>query len=187
MYRCFKRVVGVGTGNYVYFWKSKGLSDESITPPPTSDYSLNPQLSYFGSKIRVTFRVCCLKQDKLTYTNWKTVNIYILYELTDSRCNRNDPTLKNSLFGADKLTKNAYIEKNGSSSYRIGFDTRGSFSFPGGRFGSNIIVFGVDMSSSVHLDNKKKDILILEKCLTQALEHALTSEKMYSIDFTKVD
>ena len=27
--------------------------------------------------------------------------------------------------------------------------------------GKNVIIFGVDMSSSVHIDNKKKDILIL--------------------------
>ena len=32
MYRYFKRVVGVGTRNYIYFWKSEGLSDENITP-----------------------------------------------------------------------------------------------------------------------------------------------------------
>ena len=35
--------------------------------------------------------------------------------------------------------------------------------FPGGGFGQNVIIFGVDMSSSVHVDNKKKDILILGK------------------------
>ena len=37
----------------------------------------------------------------------------------------------------------------------------GIFSFPAGGFGKNAIVFGADMSSSVHFDNKKKDILIL--------------------------
>ena len=40
------------------------------------------------------------------------------------------------------------------------------------------------MSSSVHVDNKKKDILILGKGPTQGLEHTLTAEKMYSINFT---
>ena len=40
------------------------------------------------------------------------------------------------------------------------------------------------MSSSVHVDNKKKDILILGKGPTQGFEHALTAEKMYSINFT---
>ena len=40
------------------------------------------------------------------------------------------------------------------------------------------------MSSSVHIDNKKKDILVLEKGPMQGLEHTLTAEKMYSINFT---
>ena len=40
------------------------------------------------------------------------------------------------------------------------------------------------MSSSVHIDNKKKEILILGKGPTQGLEHTLAAEKMYSINFT---
>ena len=52
MYRYIKRVVGFGSGNFVYFWKSKRLSDEKITAPTTADYSLSPQLSYLGSKTR---------------------------------------------------------------------------------------------------------------------------------------
>ena len=40
------------------------------------------------------------------------------------------------------------------------------------------------MSSSAHIDNKKKDILVLGKGPTQGLEHTVTAEKMYSIDFT---
>ena len=40
------------------------------------------------------------------------------------------------------------------------------------------------MSSSVHIDNKKKDILILGKGPTQGLEHTLNSDKIYSINFT---
>ena len=40
MYRYFKRVIGVGTGNYIYFWKSEGLSDEDITAPTMSDYKV---------------------------------------------------------------------------------------------------------------------------------------------------
>ena len=55
----------------------------------------------------------------------------------------------------------------------------------GDGFGQNIINFGVDMSSSVHLDNKKKDILILGKGPAQGLgEHSLAAEKMYSVNFT---
>ena len=43
----------------------------------------------------------------------------------------------------------------------------------------------MDINSSVHIDNKGKDILILGKGPTQGLgEHSLTAEKMYSINFT---
>ena len=41
------------------------------------------------------------------------------------------------------------------------------------------------MSSSAKIDNKKKDILILVKGPTQGLEHTLSTEKMYSINFTE--
>ena len=39
------------------------------------------------------------------------------------------------------------------------------------------------MSSSAHIEDKKKDILVLRKGPTQGLEHLLTSEKIYSINF----
>ena len=40
------------------------------------------------------------------------------------------------------------------------------------------------MNTSVHIDNKKKDILVLGRGTTQGLESTLTAEKMYSINFT---
>ena len=40
------------------------------------------------------------------------------------------------------------------------------------------------MSSSIHVDNKKKGILVLGRGLTQGLESTLTAEKLYSINFT---
>ena len=40
------------------------------------------------------------------------------------------------------------------------------------------------MSSSIHIDYKKKDILVLGRGPMQGLESTLTSEKMYSINFT---
>ena len=69
------------------------------------------------------------------------------------------------------------------SGYGIGFDRSSSFTFPRGRFGQNVLIFGADMSSSTHIDNKK-DILVLGKGPTQGLEHTLTAEKMYPINFT---
>ena len=96
----------------------------------------------------------------------------------------NDPTLNFCLFGAVTLTKNADIDKYGYSGYGIGFDRKSSFSFLGGGCGQNVIIFGAGMSFSAHIDNKKKYILILGKERTQGLQHTLTAEKMYTINFT---
>ena len=60
MNRYFKRISGVGSGNYIYFWKSKDLSDEKINSIIASNYSITPALSYYGSKTRVKFNGSCL-------------------------------------------------------------------------------------------------------------------------------
>ena len=169
---------------YISSWKSKGLSDETINPPATSDNSLTPLINYLGNKIRLEFRGSCLKQHKLQYTHGTIVSIYIVYELGASDSNDNDTTLKNCLFGAVTLTKNTDIDKYGYSGYGTGFDRRSSFSFPGGGFGQNLLVFRADMSSSAHIDNKKKYILALGKGPTQGSEHLLAGEKIYPINFT---
>ena len=49
------------------------------------------------------------------------------------------------------LTKNANIDKYKYSGYGIGFDRKRKFSV-GNEFGRNCIIFGVDISSSVHVD-----------------------------------
>ena len=182
LHRYFKTITNT---NYILSWKSKGLSAESIKPPTTSDNSLTPELSYYDYNIRVKFTGSCLKQPKITYTHKNVVNIYIVYKLVASTSHIDDPTFKNCLFGAVTLTKNADIDKYGYSGYGIGFDRKGSFSFPGGRYGQNVVIFGADMNSSPHIDNKGKDILILGISQTQGLgEHSLIAEKLYSTNFT---
>ena len=74
------------------------------------------------------------------------------------------------------LWQKTQILKNRYSGYGIGFDRRSAFSFPAGGFGQNLLIFGVDMSSSAHIDNKKKYILVIGKGPTQGLEHTLTAE-----------
>ena len=165
----------------VLSWQSNGISNESIKTPAASNNSLNPKLNYYGTKKRVQIIGSCLKQSNHIFTHKKIVNIYVVYELAASSSHTSDPTIKNCLFGAVTLTKNANIEKYKYSGYWIGFDRRSSFSFPGGGFGQNVLIFGVDMSSSIHTDNKKKDILALGRGPTQGLQSTLTAEKMYSI------
>ena len=128
----------IANTKYISEWKSKGLSDESIKPPPTSDNSLTPLIDYYGYNIRVKFNGSILRQPKVSYTHEKTVNIYIVYELAGSSSHSDDVTLKNCLFGAVTLTKNADINKYGYSGYGVGFGRKSSFSFPGGGFGQNV-------------------------------------------------
>ena len=81
------------------------------------------------------------------------------------------------------MTKNADIAKYEASGYGIGFDRKEIF-IPGITLGRNVIIFGVDMSSSTTIDNRKKDILILGRGPTQGLQHTLVADKIYSISFT---
>ena len=162
-------IVGVGSGNYIYFWKSKGLSDEI----------------YDGVKTRVEFNGSCLKQDKATYNNGTIVNIYIVYEISKNYNIRSYPTLENCLFGAFSLTKHADIDQYKYSRYGIEFDRKREFSFGNG-LGRNYIILGADMSSSVHANNKTKNILVLDKDFVQGLDNTtIYAEKLYSIDFTE--
>ena len=149
----------IANTKYISSWKSKGLSDETITSYATSDNSLTPLIDHYGSKVRLKFNKDCLKQpNRITYDYGDKVNVYIVYELAAFSSSISNPTLKNCLFGAVTLTKNIDIEKYGYSGFGIGFDKRSSFTFLGAGFGQNVLIFGVDVSSSAHIDNKKKDI-----------------------------
>ena len=84
------------------------------------------------------------------------INIYISYRLNP--CLRNLSTyfiLNNYLFGSVKLTKNTDPDKYKYSSYGIGFESRSEFLFTDGKIGENVVIFGADMTSSAHIDNKK--------------------------------
>ena len=107
MYRHFKVIANT---KYISEWKSKRLSSESIKPPSTSDNSLSPLIHYLVNKMKLKFNGGCLKQHKLIYTHGTIVNIHIVYELGASNSFNDDPTLKNSSFGAVTLTKNDDID-----------------------------------------------------------------------------
>ena len=82
-----------------------------------------------------------------------------------------------------KLTKNADLDKYKYSGYSLGFDSHSQFSLPDGTYGKNAIIFGADMTSSVHVDNNGKDILILGEGSTQGLnDTVLTAEATYPIN-----
>ena len=95
--------------------------------------------------------------------------------------------LLNSLFGTVKLTKNDDLDEYFYFGYVIEFDPRGTFSLPAeSGFGKNVIIFGVDDSSSVNADHRKIYILILGKGPANGLaDTTLTAEAEYSINLSK--
>ena len=68
----------------------------------------------------------------------------------------------------------------------MGFNSRSEFSFADGSIEKNVIIFGIDMSSCVHVDNTNKNISILSEGATQRLDDTtLTAEAKFSINFTQ--
>ena len=65
-------------------------------------------------------------------------------------------TLRDILFEIVKFTKNADPDKYSYSGYCISFNACGTFSLLNWSFGKKVLIFGADMSSSVHIDNKKR-------------------------------
>ena len=142
---------------------------------------------WYNYKIKLKFEGSCLKQeDKAAFTSKKVLNVFIVDELDAwPRDLNTDFTLGGCLFGGVKLTENADPDKYSYSGYGIGFNTRGQYSLPDSSIGKNVVIFGVDMSSSVHIDIKGKYILIPGKGPTQRLNHTLAPETQYSINFTR--
>ena len=93
MRKYFKLNSVVNVVDHVLSWQSKGISNESIKPPTTSNYGVNPKLTYCGTKTRIQFIRSCLKQPSFTFTHKIVVNIYV-YELRTSSSHINNPTIK---------------------------------------------------------------------------------------------
>ena len=70
-YRYFK-TVSINDSD-ILSWKSKGLSDESIKHPSSSNKTLNPSVDYLDTKARVKFNGDCLKKDKISFDHGKVI------------------------------------------------------------------------------------------------------------------
>ena len=126
----------------------------------------------------------CLKEKSFYSSKY---NNFFINELdTWSRDLNSDFILKDCLFGGVKLSQSAYPDKYIYTCYSIRFDLRSKFSLSGSSMGKNDSIFGVDMSSSVHIDNKKKYSLIFSKGPTEGLgDSTLTEEAQHSINYSK--
>ena len=132
-----------GLTNIISEWESEGLSNEKFWPPYTANKILSLKLQWSKYRLRSRFGRNCIKQeDTVPVTPNSIVNLFIVYELDGTRDLDIYLTLKNCLFGAVKLTKNADPDKYKYSSYSIGFDSRGEFSLPDNSLGKMLLLLG---------------------------------------------
>ena len=126
--------------------------------------------------------------------NKNVVNIYIVYKLDPLASTRDKSfTIQNALFGAMQITKNATDnDKNNYKGYGICFDERSEFGHTiteGGHAHTtetrNVLIFGADMSSSVHTTNRANHICLMGTGLTQGTNDAtIYAEKNFYRNFT---
>ena len=118
----------------------------------------------------------------------KIVNIYIVYNLDAwPRNPTNNFKFKNCLFGATNVVKNSDKEKYVYRGYGITFDSGSSWSFDD-EFARNVVIFGVDNSSSSHSDKRKNNFLILGEGPTYGINGNFgVPEKKIDISLSKVN
>ena len=95
-------------------------------------------------------------------------------------------TLKDCSFGAVQLSTNPDWNKYFYSGYDIEFNFCSPFPVTNFDWSKNVVIFRIDSSLSIHIDNKKKYILVLGKCVTKGLDDiTITAEPEYYINFSR--
>ena len=135
-----------------------------------------------------------LTSDNDHVINTNVINIYIVYKLDPIASSRDKIfTMQNALFGAMKITKNATDNsKNNYKGYVICFDERSEFghTITEGGFShttdaGNVLIFGADMSFSVHATNRANQIYLMHTGLTQGInDTTIYVEKNFYRNFT---
>ena len=127
--------------------------------------------------------------------NGNVINIYCVYKLDPIASSRDTSfTIQDALFGAMQITKNATDNsKNNCKGYGICFNEGSHFGhtmIEGGRTyttnGRNVLIFGADMSFSVHATNRANHIYVMGDGLTQRIHDTkLYVEMKYYRNFTE--
>ena len=129
--------------------------------------------------------------------NDNVINIYCVYKLDPVASTRDTSyTIQDALFGAVQITKNATdSDKSNYKGYGICFDERSQFGHTMIEDGSthitngrNVLIFGADMSFSVHATNRANHIYVTGDGLTQGInDTTLYVEKTYFRNFTELN
>ena len=117
--------------------------------------------------------------------NYNVINIYCVYKLDPITSSRDTTfTIQNALFGAIQITKNADTSKYDYKGYGICFDERSEFghtitegSFANTTDARNVLIFGADMSFSVHKTNRTNHIYVMGTGLRKVFTILLYMQK----------
>ena len=197
-YECKTGSFGFGlTSKDISEWKSTGIynysSDSNMNAFANAKSNL-PNLKNDG-RMHVHLSGNHFQQNKVNIpNNGNVINVYCVYKL-DPIASSGDTsfTIQNALFGAMQITKDATDNtKNNYKGYGICFDERSQFGhtitedgFAHTTNGRNVLIFGADMSFSVHATNRANHIYLMGDGLTQGInDTTIYVEKNYYRNFT---
>ena len=181
-------------------WKSTGIynysSDSNMNAVANAKSDL-PNLKNDG-RMHVHLSGNHFQQNVVGHpNNGNVINIYCVYKLDPIASSRDTSfTVQDALFGAMQITKNATDNsKNNYKGYGICFDEGSQFGHKmseGGRThitnGRNVLIFGADMSFSIHKTNRANHIYLMGDGLTQSInDTTIYVEKKYIRNFTEPD
>ena len=171
------------TGIFNYLGNSNSKDSKAVLPSLRNDGRMHVSLS--GNQFQ---------QDKVIIpNNDNAVNIYCVYQLDPIASTRDDTfTVQNALFGAMEITKNADTSKYNYKGYGICFDEGNSFghTIREGNFdhttnARNVLIFGVEMSSSVHATNRANHVYVMGKGFVQGInDTTIYAENNFYRNFT---
>ena len=177
-------------------WKSTGIynysSESNMNAFGNSKNDL-PNLKNDG-RMHVYLSGNHFQQNKVIIpNNNNAINIYCVYKLDPIASSRDTTfTIQNALFGAMQITKNADTSKYDYKGYGICFDEGDQFghTITEGGFAHttnarNVLIFGVDMSFSVHATNRANHIYVMGKEFVQGINDiTIYAEKNFYRNFT---
>ena len=181
------------TNDKISVWKSTGifnyLGNSNMNTVRDSGGDL-PNLKKNG-RMHVYLSGNHFQQNKVIISNNNNVvNIYCVYELQPITASRSDTfTVQNALFGAMQITKNADTSKYNYKRYGICFDLFGH-TIQEGNFNHttnarNVLIFGADMSSSVHATNRTNHVFVMGEAFVQGInDTTIYAEKKFYRNFT---
>ena len=183
------------TAGKISTWKSTGIFNYlgNSNMNAVGDFkSILPELKNDG-RMHVSLSGNHFQQNKVIIPNNNVINIYCVYKIDPIASTRDDTfTIQNALFGATEITKNADTSKYNYKGHGICFDEGGMFghtvregNFNHTKNARNVLIFGADMSFSVHATNRANNIYVMGEAFVQGInDTTIYTEKKFYRNFT---